>query len=87
MSDQSHFAFAWQDYQRRRWFFSVWFGGFLIVALLASCSPRFLMVSWPLRFWSDLDDCVRRCCYSASVFSDAHVATASFSTLCGIPIH
>src|SRR2546428_14131174 len=36
MDDQSHFAFAWQDYRRRRrWFFGIWLGGFLVVALVA----------------------------------------------------
>ena len=37
MSDNSDFAVAWNDYRRRRrWFFGVWLGGFLVVALLAS---------------------------------------------------
>ncbi len=31
------FALAWTDYRRRRrWFFGVWLGGFLLVAMLAS---------------------------------------------------
>ncbi len=37
MNEESHFAPAWQDYRRRRrWFLGIWFGGFLVVALLAS---------------------------------------------------
>src|SRR5437588_826428 len=35
MIDRTDFAFAWKDYRRRRrWFFGVWLGGFLVVVLL-----------------------------------------------------
>jgi hypothetical protein len=35
MSDSPDFAVAWNDYRhRRRWFFGVWLGGFLAIALL-----------------------------------------------------
>jgi 4-amino-4-deoxy-L-arabinose transferase-like glycosyltransferase len=37
MNHTSRFASTWNDYRRRRrWFFGVWLGGFIIVASLAA---------------------------------------------------
>jgi len=37
MSNAFDFATAWEDYRRRRrWFYGVWLGGFLVIALLLS---------------------------------------------------
>jgi hypothetical protein len=42
MNESRSYASAWSDYRRRRrWFFGVWLGGLLVVALFASVLMKF----------------------------------------------
>jgi hypothetical protein len=51
MSDSSHFAFAWDDYRRRRrWFFGVWLGGIPVFVVLSMSLIALLHSDLPFYF-------------------------------------